>query len=107
MRRSPQVPYSRPSRFASATAGGPRRAAQPGVGVLKVAVDGVLAEHEPRRDLAISEPLRDEAQHLELTRGEELLAGRSAPGHRRSTEAGQQLARPRSLAQRPRSRRGA
>ena len=45
---------------------GPRGATQPGVGVLKVAVDGVLAEHEPRRDLAVRESLRDEAQDLEL-----------------------------------------
>lgn len=42
------------------------------VGVLKVAVDGVLAEHEPRRDLAVRESLRDQAQDLDLAGSEEL-----------------------------------
>ena len=38
----------------------------------------MLAEHEPRRYLAVRQALRDQAQDLELARGEELVPVRSS-----------------------------
>src|SRR6266853_4472364 len=46
--------------------GGARRQPQPGEEVGDVALDGVVAEPEPRRDLRIAQPLGDEAQDLDL-----------------------------------------
>ena len=50
--------------------GGARGAAQLGVDVGDVAVDRVLAEREALGDGAVAEPVGDEAEHLELARGE-------------------------------------
>jgi hypothetical protein len=45
-------------------------------------VDGVLAERQAGRDLAVAEPLGDQAQHLELARGERAgLAAREPVDH--------------------------
>ena len=61
---------------------GSRGAAEPGVGVLKVAVDRVLAEHEALRDLGVRETLRDQPHDLELALSEELIAWHGGRGRR-------------------------
>src|SRR6266545_2006535 len=66
-----------------------------------MAVDGVLAQHQPRCDLAVCESLRDEAQDLELARRQDLIAVRSACRLRRRTEGAQKVASPRGLTSRP------
>src|SRR5215218_2048090 len=57
--------------------GGPRRDPELGEDVLEVTGDGVLAEVQVRRDVAVAPARGDEAQHLELARGEPVrVAGR-------------------------------
>ena len=76
--------------------GGARGAAQLGVDVGDVAVDRVLAEREALGDGAIAETVGDEAEHLELARGER---DRGGGGARRRARRGPRAPR------RPRARR--
>ena len=57
----------------------------------------VLAQHEPRRDLAIREPLRNEANDFDLARSEEFLPLSSPPGRWLRSEAMKYFASPRRL----------
>src|SRR5207302_923140 len=50
--------------------------AQLGEQVGHVALDGVIAQAQPRRDVRIAQALGDEAQHLELPAGKPWLAAR-------------------------------
>lgn len=59
-----------------------RGAAELGVGVLKMTMNRVLAEHEPGCDVAVGKSLRDEAQDLDLASGEDCVATDVAPRFR-------------------------
>lgn len=49
--------------------------ADPGVDVLHVALGGAPRDHQPRRDLRVRQPLRDEPQDLDLARREPPATG--------------------------------
>src|SRR5438128_2072381 len=62
--------YAEPVPSGEGGGGCPRREPELPEDVGDVAIDGVLAENQPLRDVAIREALRDQLEHLELTRAQ-------------------------------------